>query len=171
MSNQEWIDPASCPPHKTYYGIVRTPSGAHERILQRSNKLGVLWRYYGSPEEGGPFYATDDNVSELIEIDPGTFRSLRQDVKNLQDELDRAEDELEWFKYPTRGRLVTEERVREIVREELNDDLIPRLEKAVKAIEKLRDEQAWSDHEKVRLEGKREGVQLALSYAREGLRS
>ena len=52
----------------------------------------------------------------------------------------------------------------------LTDDLIPRLEKAIKAIEKLRDEQAWSEHEKVRLEGKREGVQLALSYAREGLR-
>ena len=114
-----YIDPATCPPHKAYYGIVHTPSGTHERILQRSNKPEAPWRYYGSPEGGGPFYANDDNVSELIEIDPDTFRSLRQDVKNLQDELDRAEDELEWFKYPTRGRLVTEERVREIVQEAL----------------------------------------------------
>lgn len=52
----------------------------------------------------------------------------------------------------------------------LKEDLIPRLERAVKSLDLLIRHESWSEQEKVRLQGKLEGVQLALSYAREGLR-
>lgn len=52
----------------------------------------------------------------------------------------------------------------------LIEDLIPRLERAMKSLDLLIRHESWSEHEKVRLQGKREGVQLALSYAQEGLR-
>lgn len=52
----------------------------------------------------------------------------------------------------------------------LREDLIPRLKKAIGALEQVQ-EQTYTLREKVRLDGKLEGVKLALSYAEEGLRT
>lgn len=124
-----YIDPASCPPHKTYYGIVRSDRGTHERILQRNSDRPSTfpWEYYRNPGEGGPKNATDNEVSELVEIDPGTFRSLRQDVKNLtkflsetEDKLSRANSTIRVLTGDQTKPSLTEDRVRELAREEIN---------------------------------------------------
>ena len=129
MTEQKWVDPASCPPGRHYTGIVRTNSGTHGRILQRSSGYWELpWLYY-TEEYSTPLFAADDDVSELQELDPFVHRHLNEaenKAADLSRELYKAERTIEALKEALNraakeqeGHL-TESRVRELAREEIN---------------------------------------------------
>lgn len=128
MSTPEYVDPASCPSYKTYTGLVKTSSGFHKRVLQRRSDLPARpWLYFPSPEEGGPKTATDHELSHLEEVDPFVNDHLRDTQKALdqaRDELDQAERVIQTLKRGMNAVVVpdplTEERVRQIAREEIN---------------------------------------------------
>lgn len=91
MTEQKWIDPASCSHRTTYVGLVRTPSGLHRRVLRRDHlDTERPWAYYPSPEEGGPKCVADDAVSELEEVDPFYPHRLQE----VRSDLDRAHEEI-----------------------------------------------------------------------------
>lgn len=102
MTEQKWIDPASCSHRNVYSGLVRTPSGLHQRILQRNSLQPDLpWAYYPNLEEGGGRCASDDQVSELVEIDPFLPRQLKEaenKAADLSRELHKAERTIEVLK-------------------------------------------------------------------------
>lgn len=122
MSTPEYVDPASCPPHKTYTGLVQTHSGLHKRVLRRvGDSLVHPWLYFGSPEEGGGNTALDSQVSELEEVDPFVndwLWSAKSEAERLRKSLDQAENVIRTLRGATPLTL-TEERVREIVLDEL----------------------------------------------------
>ena len=129
VTEQKWVDPASCPTSKHYTGIVRTNLGTHGRILQRyDNYSETPWVYY-KEECSTPSFATDDDVSELQELDPFVHRHLNEaenKAADLSRELYKAERTIEALKEALNkaakekeGHL-TESRVRELAREEIN---------------------------------------------------
>ena len=126
MTEQQWVDPASCPPHKHYTGIVRTSGGLHQRILRRSQGYQSRpWEYQRNPEEGGPLVAADHEVSDLQELDPFVNDQLRRsvgDVNKLQRELDAAERTIHTIRagIALTPEPLDEKRVRELAREEIN---------------------------------------------------
>lgn len=127
MSEQS-VRPEGCPPGRHYTGIVRTNTGTHGRILQRSSGYWELpWLYY-TEDYSTPLFAADSDVSDLQEIDPFVNDQLRRsvdDVNRLQRELDDSEWVVAQLKKGINGMVrnpepLTEKRVRELAREEIN---------------------------------------------------
>lgn len=128
MTGQGYVAPSSCPPGRHYTGIVRTNSGTHGRVLQRSSGYWERpWLYYRE-EDSTPSFAADSEVSDLQEIDPFVNDQLRRsvdDVNRLQRELDESEWVVRQLKRGINGmarnpKPLGEDRVRELAREEIN---------------------------------------------------
>ena len=126
--SMNYIYPPEAARHKTYTGLVRTDTGLHKRILQRNSPTSDLpWLYWGSPEEGGRRMAADREISELEEVDPFINSHLRDTEKALDEarnDLDGAERVIHALQtqIASSPESLTEERVREIVREEVSGE-------------------------------------------------
>lgn len=131
MSDQS-VRPEECPPGRHYTGIVRTNSGTHGRILQRSSGYWDRpWLYYRE-ENSTPSFAADGDVSDLQEIDPFVHHHLKEvksekrrvqmELQGVRHELERATVHLNYQAELREGSILplTEDRVRELAREEIN---------------------------------------------------
>lgn len=125
------INPADCPPHKTYTGIVTTISGTHKRILTRTAESHAWpWKYFGDSRE--VIIASDDQVSELQEIDPFDLDELKRAktrAAQLEHRIGELEDDLTVERNARRqlskeNAGVSEQRVREIVTETFTAALV-----------------------------------------------
>lgn len=104
MTTFPFIDPSTCPKHKTYVGTVTTASGTHQRILTRpAVSKEYPWSFID--DQWSITSAQDHQISQLREIEPSVFTELDdldRKYKHALEEIQNLTDDLKAERYVRR---------------------------------------------------------------------